>query len=197
MKKLLGIDIPGSIIFAPGAANVGTLTFVGRTFSLNQILVITNVTRNTIIYNFADPLNGAFSFSNNVLTLDANTSTHSSGDVLQAFVDVADGQAVTEVGELLEAINAMRIAIAALTQSIGFALPNAQGQPIMEVRQATAANLNATVSGTVTANIGTGTLSALTTLTNQAQIGGYSANDQIPTLLQLQADNLRRNIQVT
>jgi hypothetical protein len=73
----------------------------------------------------------------------------------------------------------------------------------MEVRQATGSNLNVTVSGTatvggtVTANIGTGTLTALTTLTNQTQIGGFNANDQIPALMHMQADNLRRNITVT
>jgi len=101
---------------------------------------------------------------------------------------------IAAYGELIEAIEAMRFAVAALTKTIGYALPNAAGQPIMEVRQATAGNLAATVSGTVTANIGTGTLSALT---NQTQIGGFNANDQIPALMHMQADNLRRNITVT
>jgi hypothetical protein len=104
---------------------------------------------------------------------------------------------VSAYGELMEAIESMRFAIGALTKTIGYALPNALGQPIMEVRQATAGNLAATVSGTVTANIGTGTLSALSTLTNQAQIGGFAANDQIPALMHMQADSLRRNISVT
>lgn len=100
-------------------------------------------------------------------------------------------------GELIEAIEALRFAVGSLTKTIGYALPNTLGQPIMEVRQATAGNLNATVSGTVTSNIGTGTLSALTTLTNQTQIGGFAANDQIPALMHMQADNLRRNISVS
>ena len=97
-------------------------------------------------------------------------------------------------GELIEAIEAMRFAIGALTKTIGYALPNALGQPIMEVRQITGSSLNATVAGTVTANIGTGTLSALT---NQIQIGGFAANDKIPALMHMQADSLRRNISVT
>jgi hypothetical protein len=96
-----------------------------------------------------------------------------------------------EGGELLEAIEALRFAVAALTKSIGYALPNLAGQPIMEVRQATAANLNVTLASTT---IASGTV---TTLTNQSQIGGYAANDQIPALMHLQADNLRRNISVT
>jgi hypothetical protein len=89
---------------------------------------------------------------------------------------------VTGAGELMEAIEALRFAVQSLTRSIGMALPGAQGWPIMEVRQATGGNLSV---GTVT------------TLTNQAQIGGVAANDYIPVLMRLGADNLRRNISVT
>ena len=96
-------------------------------------------------------------------------------------------------GELIEAIEAMRIAIAALTKSIGFALPNALGQPIFEARQATAANLQVTVGSIA----GGQTLATVSTLTNQTQIGGFAANDQIPALMHLQVDNLRRNITVS
>ena len=92
-------------------------------------------------------------------------------------------------GELVEAIEALRFSIAALTKSIGFALPNALGQPIFEARQATAGNLQ------VTTTLAGG--QTLATLTNQAQVGGFAANDQIPALMHLQADNLRRNITVT
>jgi len=94
-------------------------------------------------------------------------------------------------GELVEAMEALRMATNSLTRSIGFALPNLQGQPIFEARQATAANLNATVSGSLS------TITTVSTLTNQAQLGGFAANDQIPGLMHLQADSLRRNISVT
>lgn len=40
--------------FTPGAATVGTIEVPGK-WDLNQITLITNVTRNTIIFNFADP----------------------------------------------------------------------------------------------------------------------------------------------
>ena len=96
---------------------------------------------------------------------------------------------VAAYGELIEAIEAMRIAIAALTKTIGFALPNALGQPIMEVRQGTAGQLQ------MTASLAGG--QSLATLINQQQIGGFGANDQIPALMHLQADNLRRNITVS
>jgi hypothetical protein len=110
-------------------------------------------------------------------------------------VDVSDANPMpmAAYGELIEAIEAMRFAINTLTKTIGFALPNTLGQPIMEARQATASNLNVTIgSGTVT--VGSGTV---TTLTNQTQIGGFAANDQIPALMHMQADSLRRNISVS
>lgn len=125
---------------------------------------------------------------------------------LVTFAGADDAKTATDVsttnplpmaayGELIEAVEAMRMAINSLTKTIGYALPNLQGQPIFEARQATAANLNVTASGTMTANQG-GTWN-ITTLTNQSQIGGFAANDKIPALMHLQVDGLRRNISVT
>lgn len=54
--------------------------------TLEQLLVITNVTTNRIIYNFADPSAGG-SIVNNVLTLDYDTTSMSSADKLQIFID--------------------------------------------------------------------------------------------------------------
>lgn len=87
MKHLLGTDITGSYTFNPGAK---TVTFSGlpQAITLSNILLITNVTRNTIIYNFADTATGAVSFNNNVLTLTYDTASHSASDVLQVFLDV-------------------------------------------------------------------------------------------------------------
>lgn len=63
------------------------ITFTGySSLTLNQILLITNVSRNTIIYNFADPAAGG-SISTNVLTLSANTTSMSNSDSLQIFID--------------------------------------------------------------------------------------------------------------
>lgn len=98
-------------------------------------------------------------------------------------------------GELLEQLSALRYAIHSLTRSIGQALPSAQGWPIMEARQPTAANLAMTAS--LAAGQTLATVTTVSTLTNQAQIGGIAANDYMPALLHLQADNLRRNISVT
>lgn len=53
---------------------------------LDQILLITNVTDNIIIYNFADPAAGG-TLAGNVLTLTYDTTTMSDSDRLQIFID--------------------------------------------------------------------------------------------------------------
>jgi hypothetical protein len=100
---------------------------------------------------------------------------------------------IAAYGELVEAIEAMRMAVQALTRTIGLVTVDpATGRLRAEVVQATAASLLATVS--IASNQ---TLNALSTLTNQTQMGGFNAQDQIPALMRLSADNLRRNISVS
>lgn len=104
---------------------------------------------------------------------------------------------VESQGEVVEVLEALRMAITSLTKTIGFALPNTSGQPIVEVRQATAANLTATVVQGTASNLNATVAMSSGTLTNQQQIGGFFAVDYMPALYHLQADNLRRNISVT
>jgi hypothetical protein len=88
-------------IFTPGAANAGTVK-IPDVYQLKDILMITNVTRNVVIYNFSDATRGAFAFSYNendtttfpnyqngvtTLTLDLDTSTMSADDKLMIFVE--------------------------------------------------------------------------------------------------------------
>lgn len=65
------------------------------TVLLENVLLITNVTSNQIIYNFANPAQGG-SISNNVLTLTFNTTTMSNTDSLQVFLDIGGGYAATD-----------------------------------------------------------------------------------------------------
>lgn len=84
--------------FTPGAAGVGTVKIMGN-YDLGDFLMITNVTRNIVIYNFGDPNRGGTAAFNSgetdnsfsvapgvkqsvmngltILTLDFDTSTHS------------------------------------------------------------------------------------------------------------------------
>jgi hypothetical protein len=100
---------------------------------------------------------------------------------------------IAAYGELIEAIEAMRMAVNTLTRTIGLVTVDpATGRLRAEVVQASASLLLATVS--IATNQ---TLTTLSTLSNQTQMGGFAAQDQIPALMRLSADNLRRNISVS
>jgi len=88
-------------VFTPGLAGAGTIKIPGK-YDLSQILIITNTTTNSIIYNFADPTYSgttvSFSRTNDLtnfpyaldsydgvttITLSANTNSMNSAHALQ------------------------------------------------------------------------------------------------------------------
>ena len=92
-------------VFTPGAASAGTIQVPGKV-DLGQLLIITNTTKNVIIYNFADPAftgttaafyrqNDAVNFPSTLdnsdgyttFTLKADTSAMSSSDQIQIFYE--------------------------------------------------------------------------------------------------------------
>ncbi len=97
---------------------------------------------------------------------------------------------VSLYGEAVEALEAMRMAVQALTRSIGQAMPDANGRLRVNVEL-----------GALTASIAAAqtlaTVTQVATLTNQTQIGGLAATEQIPSLMRLGADSLRRNVSVS
>lgn len=98
-KQLIG-NGSNSYVFD---ASAGTITFSGITLQPHQLLLINNVTRNTIIYNPFAVGQGYSSYSNGVLTLEFDTSTHADTDVLQIFYDNSDEAfaAITRLSEEL------------------------------------------------------------------------------------------------
>ena len=93
-------------------------------------------------------------------------------------------------GELIEAIEAMRMAVQSLARTMG------QMQPDTAARMRVA--LDSISAGLTLATVTTvGTVTTLGTLTNQAQIGGLVATEHIPSLMRLGADSARRNITVS
>jgi hypothetical protein len=95
---------------------------------------------------------------------------------------------IKAMGELIEAIEAMRMAIQSLSRTIGLAQVN----PLTGRMLVDGAGVTQPVSGTVAA-----TQSGTWNITNLATIGGQNANSQIPSFERQTADNLRRNISVT
>lgn len=149
MKRLLGTDISGSYTFNPGAKTV-TFSDLPQTINLSNILLITNVTKNVIIYNFADSTAGVVSFNNNVLTLTYDTSSHSASDVLQIFLDVESEE--ENLAALLRRMNKL------LESNAVVDLVQRQRVTVDAIRTSATATTDLAgtmpVSGTVTATIG-------------------------------------------
>lgn len=99
-------------------------------------------------------------------------------------------------GEAIEALEAVRYAIQSLTRTIGLMQPDTAARMRVAIDSITAGLTLATITTVGTVSTVTG-VTTVSTLTNQTQIGGFAANDQIPTLMRLGADNLRRNISVS
>ena len=89
-------------------------------------------------------------------------------------------------------LQALRLAVAALTRTIGLMTPDVAGRMRVSLESAPGV-VAASQSGTWNLS----TITTCSTLTNQSQVGGYGANDQIPALMHLSADSLRRNITVS
>ena len=140
MKRLLGTDVAGNYAFNPTAKTV-TFSGLSQSITLANILLITNVTRNTIIYNFADVATGATSFNNNVLTLTFDTTTHSSGDVLQIFLDLESKE--ESLHDLLRRMNKLLESNAVVDSSLR------QRITLDSIGPATAITTTVPVSGTV------------------------------------------------
>jgi hypothetical protein len=168
MKKLLGTDAVGSYTFTP-ASNTITLSGLAQAVSLQNFLLITNTTANTIIYNFADPTTGAVSFNNNILTLDYNTSAMASTDLLQIYVDLPSYEETLH--DLLRRMNKLLESNAVVDSKLR---QRVTIEAIGTNNAAASTEVNATipVSGTVTANIsaGIGSVTAPINTTNPYSI---------------------------
>jgi hypothetical protein len=174
--------------FVPASRQITSSVF--STVGLGRVLLVNNATRGVVIFDpSATATNGTLSGS--TLTLTFDTTTHSSGDTLTIFYD--DSYPATYVdayGEFQECLESLRFAIASLTRTIGMMQPDASARMRIALDTITAGVTLPTVT-TV------GTVTTCSTLTNQSQLGGVSANDQVPALMHLSADNLRANIVTT
>lgn len=112
-------------VFAPGTAGLGTVKVPNR-HTLDQLLLITNTTKNTFLYNFADPTyvgtTVTFTAANSTdfpaitqghdgfttINLAINTSSMSSTDTLQIFVN-NDVQSIRPYDFGTDAIERMRV----------------------------------------------------------------------------------------
>lgn len=101
-------------------------------------------------------------------------------------INPATNEALTQ-GEIVETLEAIRILIHSLTRSIGSTYPDTSGRLRVALDSISASLALATVT----------TVATVSVVTNQSQAGSFAMNDQVPSLMHLQADSLRRNISVT
>jgi hypothetical protein len=94
---------------------------------------------------------------------------------------------IAAYGELLEAIQAMRMAIHSLTRTIGLAQVN----PLTGRMLVDGSGVTQPVSGSLSA------ITQVSLVTNTQQVGGQNANSFVPSFERMTADNLRRNIVTT
>lgn len=137
-------------------ASAKTVTFTDYTTIIREgILLITNVTDNIIIYNFADSTAGG-TVANNVITLTYSTITMDDSDDLQIFYD--DG--LNQVVDVSQMEILLRTLIEAVASPTWYQLATNALQTIL-------------LSGSTTAV--TGTLTGVTTVTGLTNVGGVSA----------------------
>jgi len=132
-------------------ANAGTVTFVDSLaagLELQNITLITNVTVNTVIYQFNKSGFGG-QLSGLVLTLDYDTSGMSDSDDLQIFIEGDFIRSDTNESIILLRRIAQLLSPIATQDSTQRQRVAVEAMPTVTVAQGTAANLNATVTGTV------------------------------------------------
>jgi len=155
-----------------------TVTFIdysaANPIRLENVLLVTNVTANQIIYNFADPAFGG-TVANNILTLTFDTSSMSNGDRLQIFYDDASSPASD--------INVQAINDTALTlKRIAKNMESLQVVDGSQRQRIVIDGFNATLSG-------------LTTVTNLTQLAGVDPRYQMIDLARVAYNNaIRANL---
>ena len=149
----------------------GVITFSDySSIKLENVLLVTNVTTNVMIYNFAVPALGG-SVTGNQLDLDYNTSSMSSTDRLQIFYEETASKPASDEGiVLLRRLVAMLAPIA--TQ---------------DVNQRQRVTVDAISSGL--------TLTTVTAVGNTASLGGVDARFQfIDAARNAYANGIRQNL---
>jgi len=154
MKK----SVIGEVVFVPASKTIDA----GITdFDIRNLYAIINQTAGQIIYATGTAGKGFTGISGNIITLEYDTAAMNANDVLQIIYDDSEDseikQALYEVAERLSFLAGVKGVLA---------------------------DLRVTPTGTVTiaGNITTvTTVTTVGTVSNQTSIGGFSANQQIPS----------------
>lgn len=142
--------------FDPALKTVDFSGFSG--FELDRLYAIINITRNKIIYAVAQTGLGQSSFASNVITLQFDTSTHSSSDILMIIYDNQNEIQKTQDVDLSSIANEIKQLNENMTLFINFLMANQQQLDAFKRPQVVSAG---------------GTLTTVTTVSNVSSINGY------------------------
>jgi hypothetical protein len=131
-----------SYTFTPGASGVGTVNLSGISgFNVKYLVAVINQTRGVVIYSTGDTATRYTNLAGTTLTLNVDTSTHNSGDVLQVIYEVTSADPLTDTQ-----LRATAVPVSGtVTANTGLS------QPLTDTQLRASA---VPVSGTVTANTG-------------------------------------------
>lgn len=160
------------------------------TVTLENVLLITNVSTNTIIYNFANPAQGG-TISSNVLTLTYDTTAMSSSHKLQIFLDLKGSPATENTLQDVKEQTALLKRIAKIADSLGV-IDGSQRQRV--TIDSITGNLTL---GTVT-SVGTvSTVTTVSTVSNVAANAGMGSEQYLNIARNTYADSIRNKLSFT
>ena len=163
------------------------------TVTLENVLLITNVSTNTIIYNFANPAQGG-TITSNVLTLTYDTTGMSSSHKLQIFLDLKGSPATENTLQDVKEQTALLKRIAKIADSLAV-VDGAQRQRVT-IDAITGGLTLGTVSsmGTLTTVTGVTTVS---TVSNVAANAGMGSEQYLNIARNTYANSIRNKLSFT
>jgi hypothetical protein len=182
--------------FTPGAAGVGSVV-IPRTVPRERLILITNVTTNTVIYNFSDQNLKATTYTVNgisditTVVLNYNTSSMSSGDKLQIIVDEYE-ERITPSETLMDPVGKMRVSTpqALIDTDFEYGTQPTKWETTTLLNNRPTAFYDVTVPITFTAIAGNGTRTVTVTSTANPGVG-------VPIFVQDATDPIANGWQLT
>ncbi len=153
--------ITPSYTFTPAVSGVGKVSLNIASFDVRRLVAIINQTRGVVIYSTADTNNRFTNLNGSTLTLNADTSTHASSDILQViYNDTTQDDLIEGIYETLRRLDFL---------------------PLMRGSDGTIRST--IVSGTLPTVSTVSTCSTVSNVAGISLIGGYSTNSMVHNLM--------------
>jgi hypothetical protein len=163
--------------FTPGASGVGSVV-IPKAIPRERLILITNVTSNTVIYNFSDSNLRATSYTvsgsadTSTVVLNYSTTGMSAGDKLQIIVDEYD-EKITPSETLMDPVGKMRVSTpqALIDTDFEYGTQPTKWETTTLLNNKPSAFYDATTPLTITNIAGTGTRTVTVTSTANPGVG--------------------------